>query len=257
MRIMWGFGALLFLVVGCSAPAPEPGRGDDVILLADWMPGLASAYDMDDPPDFVLYGNGLAVVREERDSGVLKLVEYRLTPQRVRALFSEAADAGLFDDEDYSTDTQVADGGGLTIMLRTEAREHRVTVPLPDPDDWGARGEAAEFAESLRSPSNWAPGDVSRPPAPYRPDRVAVTYMISTGNEEGVPRPWPLPETEPIRERCVVITGAAAARVPELGRTAPWTTLWQHDHTTFHAWVRPLLPDEADCHASKRRYLEW
>jgi hypothetical protein len=135
------------------------------------MPGLVSAYDMDDPPDFVLYGNGLAVVREERDSGALTLVEYRLTPQRVRALFSEAA----------------------------------------------------EFAESLRSPSTWAACDFTRPPAPYRPSRVAVTYMITTatGNEEGVPRPWPLPETEPIQERCVVITGAAAARVPELRRTAP------------------------------------
>jgi hypothetical protein len=54
-----------------------------------------------------------------------------------------------------------------------------------------------------------------------------------------------------------VITGAAAAQIPELGRTAPWTTLWQHDDTTFHAWIRPLLPDETDCHASKRRYLEW
>lgn len=221
------------------------------------MPGLVSAYDMDDPPDFVLYGNGLVVAREGRASAVPKLVEYRLTPQRVRALFGEAADAGLFDGEDYSTDTQVTDGGGLVIMLRTEAREHRVTVPVPDPDDWGARGDAAEFAESLTSPSTWAAEDFSTPPAPYRPTRVAVTYMITTANEEDVLRPWLLPETEPIQERCVVITGAAAAQVPELGRTAPWTTLWQHDDTTFHAWIRPLLPDETDCQASKRRYLEW
>jgi hypothetical protein len=86
-----------------------------------------------------------------------------------------------------------------------------------------------------------------------------VTYMITTGprNEDDVLRPWPLPETEPIQDRCVVITGAAVARAPELGRTAPWTVLWQHDDTTFHAWLRPLLPDEADCRASKRRYLEW
>jgi hypothetical protein len=260
MRILWGFGTLLFLVVGCSVPgpAPEPGRGDGVILLVDWLPGLLSMSDMDDPPDFVLYGNGLAVAREEPGSGVLKLVEYHLTPQRVRALFSAAADADLFDGEDYSTDAQVADGGSLVIMLRTETREHRIKVPLPDPDDCCARGKAAEFAKSLQ-PSRWAASDFSTPPASYQASRVAVTYMITTPtrNEKDVPRPWPLPETEPIQDRCVVITGATAAQAPELGETAPWwTTLWQREDTTFHAWVRPLLPDETDCHSSKRRYLE-
>lgn len=93
---------LLLLVVGCSAPPPESGRGDDVILLADRRQGLVPMAEMYDPPDFVLYGNGRAVAREERDSGVLKLVEYHLTPERVRALFSEAAAAELFDYEDYS-----------------------------------------------------------------------------------------------------------------------------------------------------------
>jgi hypothetical protein len=257
MRILWGFGALLFLVVGCSAPAPEPGRGDGVILLADRRPGLAMMAEMYDPPDFILYGNGRAVAREERDSGVLKLVEYRLTPQRIRALFSEAADAELFDDEDYSLDAQVPDAASLVIMLRTAEREHLAKVVLPSPEDHGARGKAAVFAESLR-PSRWAAGDFNRPPAPYQAGRVAVNYEIATDTTSGndVPRAWPLPEAEPIEPRCVVLTGAAAARAQELGETVPRTTLWQHGSATFHAWVRPLLPDEADCRASERRYLE-
>jgi hypothetical protein len=255
MRIFRGFGVLLVLLVGCSAPAPEPGRGDGVILLADHRPGMASPAEMDDPPDFVLYGDGRAIARQERGAGVLKLVEYHLAPQRIRALFDEAADAGLFDDEAYSLDAQVSDAGSLVLMLRSTQREHLNKIVLPSPDDHGSRGDAAAFAESLQ-PSRWAAGDFTRPPAPYRPGRLAVTYDVTqaaNGNDE--PRAWPLSEAEPVRPRCVVLTGAAAAQTQELGETVPRATRWRHGGVTFHAWVRPLLPDEADCRAIERRYL--
>lgn len=255
VRIVWGFGVLLLLAAGCSAPPPEPGRGDSVIVLADQRGGLVPTAEMYDPPDFVLYGNGRAVTREERDSGVMKLVEYHLTPERVRALFSQAADAELFDGEDYSLDSHVLDAGSLVIMLRTAEGEHLVNVVLPNPEDSGARGEAAAFAESLR-PARWAAGDFTRPPAHYRPGRVAVTYDITTTNRTDEPRTWPLPESEPIQRRCVVLTGEAAAQAQELGETVPRTTLWQHGDAAFYAWIRPLLPDEADCHATKRRHLQ-
>lgn len=249
-------GVLLLLVAGCSAP-PAPGRGDDVILLADWRQSLTPIPEIHDPPDFVLYGNGRAIAREERDSGVMKLVEYRLTPERVSALFDEAAEAGLFEGADYSLDTQVLDGGSLVIMLRTVEREHLAKIHLPNSENFGARGDAAAFAESLR-PSQWESGDFSSPPAPYRPGRVAVTYEDAThlAGDDEVPRAWPLPETEPVQPRCVVLTGAAAERAQELGETVPRTTLWQHGDAEFRAWVRPLLPDEADCRATERRYLD-
>lgn len=251
MRVLWGFGALLLVAAGCAAP-PEPGRGDGVILLADRRQGLLPSYEAYAPPDFVLYGDGRAVVREESDLGVLKLVEYRLTPERVSALFGEAADAELFDGEDYELDRQVPDAGNLVIMLRTEEREHLIEVGLPNPDDSGARGEAAEFAESLQ-PSRWAAGDFAEPPAPYRPGRVAVTYTVAD-TESAVSRTWPVPETEPIQSRCVVLTGAAATHAQDLGETVG-QELWQHGGTAFYAWIRPLLPDETDCEATKRRYL--
>jgi len=247
---------LLFLVGGCSAP-PGPGRGRGVILLVDWRQGLMPMAALYDPPDFVLYGDGRAVVREERDSGVMKLVEYRLTPGRVSALFDEAVDAGLFSNQDYSLDVQVADGGSLVVMLRTVEREHLVKVGLPNPEEFGVRGDVAAFAESLQ-PSRWEDGDFSRPPTPYRPGRVAVTYdVVTTGaGEGGVPRVWPLTETESIQPRCVVLTGAAAAQAQVVGETVSQATLWRHGSTEFHAWVRPLLPDEADCRATEMRYLE-
>jgi hypothetical protein len=148
----------------------------------------------------------------------MKLVEYGLTPERVQALFDEATEARLFTGEDYSLDA---------------------------------------FAESLR-PSAWESGDFSSPPTPYRPDRVALTYEVGTyrAGDDEVPRAWPLPATEPVQPRCVVLTGPAAERAQELGETVPRTTLWQHGETEFRAWVRPLLPDEADCRATQRRYRD-
>ncbi len=219
--------------------------------MADLRRGLAPASDRYDPPDFALYADGRAIV-QETDDGPSRLVEYHLTPDRVRALFEEADDAGLFDDGDYSPDAEVADGGVLVLALRTTEREHVVTVVLPNADDGGARGDAAAFAESLR-PSDWAESDFTAPPVPYRPGRVAVVYDVVTA-ATGEPRPWPLSEREPVEWGCVVHTGTAATRAQELGETEPGTALWRHGAVTFHAWVRPLLPDEADCRASERRH---
>jgi hypothetical protein len=168
-------------------------------------------------------------------------------------LFGEAADAELFDGEDYALDGgPVPDAGGLVVMLRTAEREHVVKVTLPNPDDSGARGKAARFAESLQ-PSRWAAGDFTEPSAPYRPGRVAVTYTVAD-TESDVPRTWPLPETEPVQSRCVVLTGAAATQAQELGETAG-RALWQHADVVFYAWIRPMLPDETDCGATRLRYL--
>lgn len=238
--------ALVFLA-GCAGPTPGTGT----ILLADWRPGLAMMVEMYDPPDFVLYADGRAIAREERDSGVLKLVEYHLAPQRIQDLFTEASFAGLFIDADYSLDKQVSDGGSLALMFRTEDREQLIDIHLPNPSDFGARGAAAKFAESLR-PSQWPSNSFTRPPAPYRPGRVALTINPTKPNSSEPVHAWPLPEPKP---GCVVVTGAAASQLQELGDTVRRTTLWQSGTVTFHAWVRPLLPDETDCAATKRRYI--
>lgn len=252
MRILTILGTLLSLV-GCSTP-PEPAGGEGYVLLADKRGGALSPIEAVDPPDFVLYGGGRAIA-PERDSEALRLVEYHLTPERVRELFEEADDAELFDDEDYSLDEQVPDAGSLLIVVRTEEREHLANVVLPDPDDFGARGDAAEFGETL-DPATWAAGDFTEPAAPYRADRVTVTYSLGVSSAVNArPREWPLPETEPIESRCVVLTGAAAAEAQRLGESAARTTVWRHGEVTFLAWVRPLLPDEDDCEASRVRQV--
>jgi hypothetical protein len=252
MRILPVCGALFVLATGCSAP--EPGRGDGVVLLADLRRGLAPSSDLYAPPDFVLYADGTAVVEEVRGSEVPRLVEYHLTPRRVRALFAEADDAGLFDDEDYALDAQVMDAGSLVLALRTTEREHVVEVVLPNPGDGGARGDVAAFAESLQ-PSRWAESDFTRLPAPYRPGRVAVTYeVVPADGEES--RVWPLPEREAVEPRCAVLTGTTATRAQELSEREPSTVLWRSGDVTFRAWVRPLLPDEADCEDTELRHRE-
>jgi hypothetical protein len=253
--MLWG---LLFLVVGCAAPAqvpgPEPGQGDGVILVANWT-SARTLVDNFIQPDFVLYGDGRAVVREEHDSGVLKIVEYHLTPQRVRALFGEAAAAGLFDDVDYSRDLQVLDASIQVVMLRTTEGKHVVKTLVPGPDDHGPRGKVGAFLRSLHL-SRWPADDFSTPPAPYRPGRVAVTYMPAeqTAHPNGVPRTWPL--AEPVLSECVVLTGDAATRAQELAETQPLTTLWQHGDLVFQALSRPLLLDEADCQATRQSFRE-
>jgi hypothetical protein len=239
---------LLVLLAGCSGPMPGTG----VILLADWRPGLAMMVEMYDPPDFVLYSDGRAIAREERDSGVLKLVEYHLTPQRIEDLFSTAAFSSLFLDADYSLDRQVPDGGGLVLLLRTTEREQLIDMHFPSPDDFGARGAAARFAETLR-PSQWPSSAFTRPPAPYRPGRVALTISPFEPTSSSEPlQAWPLPDPKP---GCAVVTGAAAAQLEELGARSRRTTLWRSGTATFHAWIRPLLPDESDCRATERRYI--
>ena len=81
-----------------------------------------------------------------------------------------------------------------------------------------------------------------------------MTYTVAD-TESAVSRTWPLPETEPVRSRCVVLTGATATQAQELGETVG-RTLWQHGGVAFYAWIRPLLPDETDCEATETRYLE-
>lgn len=233
---------MTLLAAGCSAP-PAPAAGDGLVLLAHRHPGMAMSPEMFDPPDFVLYGDGLAIARDTDDRGVVRLTEYHLTPQRVNALFADADDADLFDDEDYRLDEQIADGGVLVVELRTAGTTHVVQVPAPSSDDFGARGEAAEFAESL-APHTWPAGDFTEPPAPYRPATVAVTYSIDPTLDTPA-SPWPLPA--PTADGCVLLTGPAATLAQETGETTGRMTAWRHGDTTFHAWVRPLLPDETDC----------
>lgn len=242
--------AVLVLVAGCAA-APEPGRGDAAVLLADERRGMGPASDRYDAPDFVLYADGRAIVAEPGAGEVPRLVEYHLTPDRVAALFAEADDAGLFDDADYALDEQVPDAGSLVIVLRTAEREHVATIVLPHPDDSGARGDAAAFAETLR-PSDWAAGDVTEPSTPYRPGRVAVVYEVTPSATE-VPRPWPLSGQGTIEPGCALLTGAAATRAQKLGETEQPGVLWRYGEVTFRVKVRPLLPDEADCPAAERR----
>lgn len=248
MRIL--LTAVLVLAAGCAA-APEPGHGDAAVLLADRRPGMGTVSDRYDPPDFVLYGDGRAIVAEPGPGEVPRLVEYHLTPDRVRALFEEADDAGLFDDADYALDEQVPDAGSLVLVLRTAEREHVARIVLPDPKDSGARGDAVAFAGSLR-PSDWAAGDFTAPATPYRPGRVAVVYQVGTPTDDA-PRPWPLPGQDTIEPGCVVLTGAAATRAQELGETEQPNVLWRHGEVDFQVKVRPLLPDEADCPAAEHR----
>jgi hypothetical protein len=242
--------AVLLLVAGCAVP--EPGRGGAAVLLADERRGMGPGSDRYDAPDFVLYADGRAIVAEAGPDDVPRLVEYHLTRDRVLALFYEADDAGLFDDADYALDEQVPDAGSLVVVARTAEREHVAKIVLPDPEDGGARGDAAAFAATLR-PSGWAAGDFTEPSAPYRPGRVAVFYEVDT-TATATPRSWPLSGQDPIEPGCAVLTGADATRVQELGETEQPGVLWRHGEVTFRVKVRPLLPDEADCPAAERRF---
>lgn len=142
-------------------------------------------------------------------------------------------------------------GPGDHASLDTAGTPHHDGVAQPRRR--GAHGAAARLAQSLQ-PSRRAADDFSQPPAPYRPGPVAVTFNDSAVNRDQMAMAWPLSGVEPIRSGCVVLTGMAAEQAQALGEIVTRTGAAAARNANFHAWVRPLLPDETDCRATERHY---
>jgi hypothetical protein len=247
-------GGVALLVSGCAgdsqaqvggsssarpgSSSPSLGSADALVLRTKTTGGIAGLGGPGTMPDFSLYGDGRAI------TGGARPTEYRLTPQALRRLVSEASEAGLARSRTVD-DGNVADATYKVIIFVTGGRPH--TTKLIQ-EGRHAGDPAARFLARL-VPSSWPRGDQSADPRPYRPSRVAV--LAAPAGDGGAPK-WPF---APLRtgtrvggRTCTVLTGRDAASVQRLeGRSA-----WRDRGRTFRVTVRPLLPDERDCSALAR-----
>jgi hypothetical protein len=188
-------------------------------------------------PEFTLYGDSRAIVPEGFDGALPKIVDYPLTPDRVRRLFDDAADADLFDDRTH--DVNVTDAGALTITLRSPDRSYVTKVIGPSDDDSGARGRAVSFAAGL-TPARWPESDFAGKPKAYEPAKLAVFFRASS--EPGGER-WPLESSS----RCMTLSGTQLSAAADLARRSRQGTRFYDGERGFTVDFRPLLPDESDC----------
>lgn len=242
--------AVLPLLAACdvgSADVSPPSAGPDTVVLRvrEWQRNPAPATDAALVPEVSLYGDGRMIVPDPHSGALLGAREYRLTPEKLRAVYRRAARAGLARGRDFSEN--VMDGAGMAITLRT-GRGRRLTT-VKGPLDGGRGGDVAEVVEFRRSldPARWPARDFTVPPRPYRADRLAVLPFTAAG---GPPRPWPIPGADFRREpRCTVLRGDRLRKAESLARGVDPATRWRRRGQAFRVLFRPLLPDEPGCSA--------
>ena len=230
--------ALVVLLAACGADPPPPATsGTTPILVSDDRQGMPTWSQQVELPEFTLYGDSRAIVPEGFDGALPKVVDYPLTPDRVRRLFADAADADLFDGRTH--DVNHTDAGALTITLRSPDRTYVTKVIGPSGDESGARGRAVSFAAGL-TPSRWPESDFAGEPKAYEPAKLAVFFRASSGL--GGER-WPLESST----RCLTLSGKQLATAADLARRSGQGTRFHDGEHVFTVDFRPLLPDESDC----------
>nr|WP_157529401.1 hypothetical protein [Kibdelosporangium sp. MJ126-NF4]CEL23239.1 hypothetical protein [Kibdelosporangium sp. MJ126-NF4]CTQ94401.1 hypothetical protein [Kibdelosporangium sp. MJ126-NF4] len=230
--------ALPVLLVACGAEPPPPATsGTAPILVSDHRQGMPTWSQQVKLPEFALYGDRRAIVPEGFDGALPKVVAYPLTPDRVRRLFADAADADLFDGKTHDVD--VTDAGALVIALRSPDRSYVTKVIGPRDDESGARARAMSFAAGL-TPARWPKSDFAGEPKTYEPAKLAVFFRASSepGGEQ-----WPLESST----HCTTLSGSQLAAATDLARRSGQGTRFRDGERAFTVDFRPLLPDEKDC----------
>jgi hypothetical protein len=237
-RLQLALLVLLAACAACGADPPPPATGATTpILVADDRQGMPTWSQQVELPEFTLYGDGRAIVPEGFDGALPKVVDYPLTPDRVRRLFADAADADLFDGRTH--DVHFTDAGALTITLRSPDRSYVTKVIGPSTDEGGARGRAVSFAAGL-APARWPASDFAGEPKAYEPAKLAVFFRAIS--EPGGER-WPLASTS----ECLTLSGEQLAAAADLARRSRQGTRYHDGERAFTVDFRPLLPDESDC----------
>lgn len=218
-----------------------------VLSVQEWQENPAPPTEEAALPEVSLYGDGRMIVATAQSGALQTAREYRLTPGKLRAVYRQAARAGLTRGCDFSGD--VLDGAGMVITVHTGRGPQKTTVKVP----WGRRsgtsGKVVGFRRSL-DPAHWPARDFSVPPRPYQVDRLAVLPVAAL---EGPTRPWPITEVNIQGTRlCTVLRGQRRQEADVLARRVSPATRWTRGGQAFCVVFRPLLPNEPDCSALER-----
>jgi hypothetical protein len=226
-----------------DSASPSLGVADALVLRTRTTGGIGGLGGPGTMPEFSLYGDGRAI------SGGAHPTEYRLSPQALRRLVSDASKAGLATPRTVD-DPRFADATYKVITFVTGGRPRTTKII----QEGGHAGDpAAAFLPRL-SPANWPRGDQTTGPRPYRAARVAVLAGPSpdTGDTASTAPKWPF---KPLATgsrvgalSCTVLTGRDVTKLQRLTGRPEWRDRGQ----TFRVTVRPLLPDERDCSALNR-----
>ncbi|MFB9194223.1 hypothetical protein ACFFWA_14670 [Actinomadura verrucosospora] len=220
-----------------SSPAPSPSSsssspggapaGETLVLRWRKTGGIAGLGGPGSLPDFSLYSTGRAVASAQGGP-----TEYRLKPDALRRLLDGARAAGL------ARSHLVGPGGvadAITIVVAMDGATTRIVQPEAQ------SGPEARFLQRL-DPAAWPPSDLTRKPAPYRPEKTAVLAGPTTGS--ATVRAWPLePLGKGVPVAGAICTVAPAAKVPA---TNPGTA-WRSGGQAYSVRLRPLLPAESSC----------
>jgi hypothetical protein len=237
MKLAAALTGIALLAAGCGTapsaetnapPTPAP-TGHGLILRTRTTGGIAGLGGPGSRPDFSLYADGRAIAGRT-------LTEYHLTPDALRRLISDASKAGLATPHTVD-DPRIADATYTVVTFVTGGRPRTSKIV-----------QGGDRSGILRrfDPTTWPRGDMTTDPVPYRPAKVAVLAVATSGTG----RTWPLP---PLSSRirvgtsgCTVYEGADAAKATRLVTPG---TLWRDHGHTYRVTVRPLLPDESGCAA--------
>lgn len=216
-----------------DAPALPVGP---VLLRVDAMVSLAPPKYLVRVPQATLYRDGrLIVPTGTRDTALIEARQVQLTGREVTAIYRRAYSTGLYKRREVFR-TDLLDAGGYTITLTTPGGPvtSYVTVPASF-KGW----DLVDFVERLPDPSS--------PGVPYQPATIAAVRIGSAGSV-GAARDWPADLPPPAtRGACTLYSGADAARVAALARSASADTSWRVGEDRVVFAFRPLLPGDPGC----------
>jgi hypothetical protein len=229
-----------------TSPPPEvPDIPDDSdAVVAQFTSGGGIAGPCCDPwvlPELTVYGDGRALV-----AGDQVVRQANVSPTEVAALFADAAEAGLLDDDPPDAGTLCCDLGDTIVVLADETGTHQVSVV-----GLGAEGNAnADLTTEQRS-LRQAVLDLhsgldrlvqeSDDVDDYTPTELAAyVFPGEAGPGVEVP-PWPLAGS--LAEGCLHITTG----VDKVLDAAADGTTWMSASRPWHVILRPLLPHEHTC----------
>jgi hypothetical protein len=232
-----------------------PDRADVAILSQDVRGGLpppeVAPDRFADVPDFVLFGDGVAVWRQGGS-----FLTVTLTQEGVRTVLGWAKAAGLLDEGGADTgDPEVYDLPDERFDVTTDDGSVTTTLRAPglDPASLGlsageiaARALLSELDDRLRSlPDHLDADRVLGPVTPVRVpgwevlSRRTTTYPDLAGDEPT----WTLDDP---RIGCRTITGADQARLESMlaaHETDPaFGRVWAFEDAAWVVFARPLLP---------------